>query len=859
MKMTNRNRLFKNFNEYQAEHSLTKELPYWEFIDDVVVLADGSLCSAFHLTGLAIETWDAERINRLTQDLRATLNGLPDGFEVTFSVEMNSEFGPLVDEHEGLKGDVPNIRWIAESRACALRDEIKHETLLKPNLYLFTYQRIGAKADGKRPSFFKSFFSSPKSFESVRREQFEKMKRDLGQNSQAICDSLTAVGVESIPMGVRDVWGLIYRFLNPKREKSQSSPAMQMAHAQQEFSPEELKIVPELVLPSPREQLVFSDVIQGYETFFYDGHYHRILTLKTMPEDTHSSLIAKMASLPFHYWLDVHVKVPEQAQELSDLKLKRRMAHSMSVSHGGRATDLESEAQLDSTEGLLRELINTGQKIFYFQMVLMLKASSQDDLDMMTKTALNKFREMAGAEALAETVAGFKVFKTIIPAGNASTVRAKRVKTDNLADFLPIYEPYQGKGVKPVCLFHNRHAGLVRYDPFDQRLPNYNGLVTGSSGAGKSFLNNLILFQFMTQRPVVFVIDIGGSYRKLCEFMNGQYIEIAPPKEGEERKVINPFQLEEGEKEPSSQKIKFLLALLESMFTDNEAEKLPKLSKSLLEETVISTYQKALSENMRMPRLSDLKKCLDDSPDRELKNFAKMLYPWTGDRAYGKLLDRDNELDLKSDFVVFDLKGLSSYPDLQAVMTLIITDFIVGKVESNNPAYFGRRKRILMDEVWELLKSRAASNAMEYWVRTLRKSGSGVTFITQGLVEIANHAISSAILGNTATKLILLQKGDLGPVRDILKLNEQEMSLISSLKQKKGSYSEAFLIANDDRTIIRAMPTPVEYWLATSDKDDNNALEELRKEKPELLISEALYAMAVKFPKGVAAGPSIAV
>ena len=163
-----------------------------------------------------------------------------------------------------------------------------------------------------------------------------------------------------------------------------------------------------------------------------------------------------------------------------------------------------------------------------------------------------------------------------------------------------------------------------------------------------------------------------------------------------------------------------------------------------------------------------------------------------------------------------------------------------------------------MDECWELLKSKAAANAMEYWVRTLRKSGSGVTFITQGVAEIAAHPISSAILGNTATKLVLLQKGDLSIVRDVLKLNEQEMALISSLKQKKGVYSEAFMIANDDRTVIRAMPTPLEYWLATSDRDDNTALEKLRNEKPHLSLNQVIYELALKYPQGVSNGPATA-
>lgn len=852
--MKKRNRLFSEFNEFQAEHSLAKELPYWEVYDDVVALSDGSLSLGLRLSGVSIETWNADRINRLTQDLRAFLNGLPDGMEASFAVEVNSDYADLIAEHESLKGEEPNVRWMAEARVSALKSQMDQGLLLRPNLYLFIYRRLETTNKG---SFLTSIFRSPKQFQGVRREAHEKSERELRQAVGGCVAVLGAMGIAAKPLSSDEAWTLIYRFLNPKRSTALTSPKPSHAHRAQEFIEDELKRAPELSLASPREQLVFSELIQGIEAFFYDGFYHRIVTLKTLPEETHAAMISKFMQLPFHFWLDVHAKVPEQSKELSDLQAKRRMAHSMSASQGGRATDLESEAQLSSTEDLLRELINTGQKIFYFQTAILLRASTQDELDRMTKTALQKFRELSGAEGLAESVAGFKVYKTLLPLGNVACVRAKRVKTDNLADFIPVYEPYQGRDVKPVCLFHNRFSGLVAYDPFDgAKLPNFNALVTGSSGAGKSFLNNLILTQFITQKPIVFIIDIGGSYRKLCEFMNGQYIEIGPANAGEERKAINPFELPDGEKEPSSQKIKFLVALLESMFTDTDEDKLPKLSKSLLEEALIQTYEQNFSQHQRRPTISDLRKILEASPEQELRNFAKMLYPWTGNRAYGQLLDRQNELDLKSDFVVFDLKGLSSFPDLQSVMILIITDFIIGKVESRNPAYFGRRKRIYMDECWENLKSRPASNVMEYWVRTLRKAGAGITFITQGLEEIAAHAIGPAILGNTATKLILMQKGDLALARQILKLNEQEMTLISSLRQQKGVYSEAFMIANEDRTVIRAYPTSLEYWLATSDPDDNAVLEEFRRQHPSKTISEAIFEMAARCPKGVALGAS---
>ena len=83
---------------------------------------------------------------------------------------------------------------------------------------------------------------------------------------------------------------------------------------------------------------------------------------------------------------------------------------------------------------------------------------------------------------------------------------------------------------------------------------------------------------------------------------------------------------------------------------------------------------------------------------------------------------------------------------------------------------------------------------MEYCARTLRKTGSGITFITQGVEEIGASPVGPAILNNTATKFIMLQRGDSETLREILQLNRQELSLIHSLGQKKGEFSEGFML-----------------------------------------------------------------
>lgn len=842
-------RKLSTLKEFERETPLAPQLPYWDFIGDTAVLADGTLVQGYRLNGVSIETWDEERINQLVLALRSVLNSLPDGCEISFWQQTDSDFKELIDQHEALAKDQGLARWVATTRADSLRTAAENADLLKSSLYLFVYQRFQSSG-GAKPSFIRSFISSPKSFQTISKESHERSARELLQTADAVCASLRASLIEARALSAGELTDLIYRTINPERSKANTGPTLTSTHREQEFTTEELAVAPELVLDSPRHQLAFSDLIQGYESFLLDGHFHRVVTLKSLPEQTMAAMASKLRNLGFAHSLHVHVRVPEQSGELAQLQTKRRMAHSMSASSGGRASDLESESRLQSTEELLREIINTGQKVFYFQLAIVVQAKDRDELESKTRAVLSCVRELSGAEALAESVAGFKAWKTTLPAGTVSMLRPKRIKTDNLADFLPVYEPYAGTS-RPVCLFRNRFGGLVRHDPHDASLPNYNTLVTGSSGSGKSFLNNLVLLQYATQKPFLFIIDIGGSYRKLCEFMGGQYIEIAPARADQTIKRINPFELPSGDTKPSPQKTKFILAMLENIFSE-DSEKLAKLDRSLFEEAIVGLYEKIRARENRVPVLSDLATVLSNGSDARLRDFGRMLFPWTGERAYGRMLDGVNLLDLTSDVVVFDLKGLSSYPDLQSVMILILTDFILNRVESGT--FDGRKKQILMDECWELLKSKASSQFMEYCVRTLRKTGSGITFITQGLEEIVASPVGSAILSNTATKYVLLQRGDLEPVRKILRLNSQEMALISSLRQEKGKYSEAFMIANEARSVIRMVPTPLEYWLATSDATDNAELESRRSAQPEKTLAEHLHELSTEMPFGVAGG-----
>ena len=830
-------------NKNQKDTALAEELPYWDFVDHPLahaILFDGSLVGGLKVSLIDIECFDESKTNHLTMGLRSALNSVSERTSLQFVLGVRSDYTDTLKAHKD--GKTPDIHSLVESIA-SFREKKLMSAMSDGELYrpeLFVYVRVPAVQAKSVSIFNKKELFSEKSAEA-----YEETVEALGQNIETIISSFGSLGLSCRELNREELIQNIYSFLNPKRSAVEPTPLVK-TFDELDLEKDVLDEVDWLATQSPREQLVFGDLVLGFEQFTLDGYYHRVVTLKTLPEVTYAGMISEFLRLPFHYDLILSLDVPPQADEMAKLQQKRKMAHSMAVTSGNKASDLESETKLSSTEELIRELLNTGQRIYATQTSVILRAPANIEgtkvLNRNVREVLARFRSLQGAEGLEESVGAWKVLKGNLPAAPLSLERARKMKTNNLADFLPLYGPREGD-LDPVVLFRNRLNGLVSFNAFDPGLPNYNSLVTGSSGAGKSFLNNCILLQELARGLRVFIIDIGGSYKKLTEALGGQYLEINLS----DQYRINPFDLANPFEEPSNQKIKSLLACIESMVSEDDKAKLPKLDRALLERAVIELYKSRRAEG-EVPTLSDLARCLSTFEEESMRAIAKMLYLWTGERPYGRLLDGQGSLRTDASICTFDLKGLSSYPDLQSVMILILTDFILTQVEGDRTS----KKRIILDEAWELLKSNAAASFMEYCARTLRKTGSGITFITQGVEEIVASPIGPAILNNTATKFIMLQRGDSEVLREALKLNNQELNLIHSLGQKKGEYSEGFMIEGDHRQVVRIYPSPFEYWLSTSDAQDNAYLAELKESGLDLV--QAIEKAAHHYPNGVAQG-----
>ena len=108
-----------------------------------------------------------------------------------------------------------------------------------------------------------------------------------------------------------------------------------------------------------------------------------------------------------------------------------------------------------------------------------------------------------------------------------------------------------------------------------------------------------------------------------------------------------------------------------------------------------------------------------------------------------------------------------------------------------------------------------------------------------------------AIQANAANKVFLKQEPNVvDSLKTFASLTEKEIELLKSVETQKGKFSEALIISDTSRGIIRLVPDPFLYWLATSDARDNEYLEN-KVQKLNNKYLEALLECAKEYPYGL--------
>lgn len=338
-----------------------------------------------------------------------------------------------------------------------------------------------------------------------------------------------------------------------------------------------------------------------------------------------------------------------------------------------------------------------------------------------------------------------------------------------------------GKPLFADLLDRPRHMGITS---------NMGTLVCGSSGGGKSMTVNHILHTLYVQGAHCVVVDIGGSYKGLCQLVGGYYFtyeEHAPIK-------FNPFYLPEGQHLDTEKKesLKSLLVTLWKQENENFNR-----SEYVALSNALSGYYNYLEKNKALfPCFNTFYEYLEHvyvevlkhhnvkDKDFDISNFLYVLRPYYKGNEFDFLLNATENLDLLNQaFVVVELDNLRDHPILFPVVTLLVMEMFISKMRKLK----GVRKVLAIDEAWSAIAKSGMAAFLKYAFKTIRKFNGVPIVITQELDDlISSPIIKDAIINNADIKILMdmrkfMNKFD--KLQDTLGLSDKGKNILLSVNK----------------------------------------------------------------------------
>ena len=798
--------------------SFASELDFWHFDEDLMVFKDGSLGAGFQLAGFDMTCATEEAINQLSRGLENLLISAGESVRLQLFYQLTPDVSQLIEQHQYLSYSMGgNYKRLADARVNFYRKNQAEGNYFVPKIFFFVRSKAFAPQR-------QGLFAREHDFQQISKAEFDKRKAKFLREVKGIASALAAARLAPAVLKHEEWFKLLFEYLNFDRTARIGTARYRQPHS--------------CLDASVSEQLTLTDYLWNKEAITLGNYKFRTLSMATLPEgQTFAAMANVFAAVPFHFWISQSIHLLDQAKEKSKLEMKRRIAHSM-ASGSKNVSDLDSENKLGQIEGLLANLLEGSEKLVSSDFNVIIWGKSSSELDDKTDEILKTFRTLNQAEGLQETLAGKEAFLKAMPS-TCQGMRHKKMKSSNAAHLMPAFANWTGNPT-PVCLLPMRDGQLFSLDPYAEHLPAWNGIVFGSSGSGKSYTVVQLMAMFYGKvtngkHPRIVWIDNGASSQRLIEVLDGEFLDL---KLGSGL-CLNMFDLKEGETAPSPDRIRTLLAVLEMILKDEGKQALGKREKALLEEQLHQVYAEAKGKT---PTLSDLKALLDRHTDKQLRKFGDVLYSWTGQSAYGQMLDGQTNVELSKDLVSIEVQQLSNYSDLKDVLLLLLTSHIQDVASSD----IEREYLLIIDEAERLFQSELARQVVITCYRTWRKFRSGIWCLSQNYKDfMADKALCDALMTNTTSVIILRQsKIDWSDFQKTFDFNATQIERIKSLTIKKGEYSEFYYLQDEREAILRLAPEPLSHWIATSDAKDKSLIAEAEKQNPPLSKLDVLEQLA---------------
>lgn len=804
------------------ESAFASYLPYWWVGDGALALVDGTLVRGFRLRPLSVLTLPNAERNALAAFCRSALNALPIGYQL----QVLRQSRPVSEGYfrtyaELSAAENPILREQRDQSAAFLRGR---------QLRVFDFYVFLSKPRAFGPLGRGSLFDrllGRRNAATIARVQHLAALQELDAKARAFTSALEA-RAPLTPLGEEELVELVFRFLNPSRARYYT-PELPAHEPPPGLAAEQRHLHRPLSL---RQQLVHAGLSYNLDTLFLDDPVrpYRVMGVKSLPPATEAAHILPANRLPFAHWLSVSLSVPDSEARYESIDRRRKRALAAA---SGWGRNVRAEEQAEELEGAMRAMVARDQRLFEMSIQVLFGADTLVELDRYTEMAAEQFTRAMRTPFSTLQMEQLPGYLGMLPGNAHQALHRQTLLTDNAADFLPLYASAPGDK-RPLFLATTRTGEPYAIDAANAAAEAWNWCIFGRTGSGKTFyVLSLATSSMLALGSPLIVVDVGGkekgSYYRLVQLLGGDFVSVSL----DGSMAINPFFSREDlytddegnpSREPNPGKVLFLAGLAKLLVTDPGQPAPGIIASSILEQAILSTYERL--GNTRPPIFSDLAEELEAfvGEDKEstalARRMAKSLRAQLS-TSRSRVINQQTKVNIRSPFVVFDLKGIEDLGDFGTVVLLVISAYVWSMIGRKRSAP-GWLAWVIYDEVWKLLKDPTAAQLVAELYRTARKLKAGVVTITQELADFLAVPQASAILANATNFALLRHSKGHEQVGELLQLNSRELELFRSLTPKKGHYSEVFLRRGDESTIVRVTPSPWDYWVNTTDGVDRD-------------------------------------
>lgn len=599
---------------------------------------------------------------------------------------------------------------------------------------------------------------------------------------QAIESALRQSGLFFYAWDDRDWIETVRELVNPQKVAAGLLPSRSLrrlrsrSRAHDFVQPESLRsaaVLPDTMIDIEREAIVFSSPAakRSRDSECLSRETHAVeavgLAVTGLPARTHlshmrlvlgsaSALKARIGT-PFLWTTSVQPTSIEQDRSITAVK-HARVRQLMNTEIGQFLTDLSDRhrdlelAKRACEEG--RGLARIAQSLVVYAAPGKAAAAAHNAANVLAAAGLQAYVNV-GLQVMdlmqgLPLEAGVSLMRDIKTAGRAFTVTREAA-----GHLLPLAGEYRGSPAragessrKPMLMLVTRSGELMPVDIFANRNGNYNAVVTGTSGSGKSVLTQELVTSVLATGGRVWVFDIGKSYETCVELARGQFIDFEKTAANGAGICLNPLDMMGEDPAESLDEVAQIIA---AMANGNAPMEMTAME--LVKVNIAAVVQKARSEK-RVPQLADLVLQLMSTRDPALHDVAVRLSPFAAGGRFASWFEGRANVNFESALVVLEMEALANRPVLQSAVLLILIMRILQEIRTCPRS---EKKLIVIDEAWRLLTGEAAG-FIEWATRTLRKYGAGIVCVSQSMEDFRMSASARAVRANADSVFLFRQK-----------------------------------------------------------------------------------------------------